>query len=60
MSNFRNPIDPYKPGKLRPASIDFKSIRSPDPNLSNTYDLGAKMIAGFISRESLIKLMLLY
>jgi hypothetical protein len=60
MSNFRNPTDPYKPGGRIPATIDFKTIRSPDPNLSNTYDLGAKMMAGFISRESLIKLMLIY
>ena len=59
MSTFRNPTDPYKPGRP-PATIDFKSIRSQYPNLSNTYDLGAKMMAGFISRESLIKLMLIY
>jgi len=60
MSNFRKDDDPYKPGRRNPAPIDFKTIRSPDPNLSNTYDLGAKMMAGFISRESLIKLMLIY
>jgi hypothetical protein len=60
MSNFRLGTDPYKPAARVPATIDFKSIRSPDPNLSNTYDLGAKMMAGFISRESLIKLMLIY
>ena len=60
MSTFRNGADPYKPGRRNPAPIDFKTIRSPDPNLSNTFDLGAKMISGFISRESLIKLMLIY
>jgi hypothetical protein len=60
MSNFRLATDHLKPAARVPNPIDFKSIRSPDPNLSNTYDLGAKMMAGFISRESLIKLMLIY
>ena len=61
MSNFRNPADPYKkhPTRGNPAPIQEQKIRIPDPNFT-TADFGAEMVAGFISRESLIKLMLLY
>lgn len=61
MSSFRNQISPIKKLQGRdPNVIQEEKIRSPDPNLTNTYDLGAEIISGFISRESLIKLMLLY
>ena len=52
MSTFRHP-------QRVPAPIQVQKIRIPDPNF-NTVDFGAEMISGFISRESLIKLMLLY
>ena len=60
MVNFRNPTAHSK--KLSghsPAPIQEQKIRYPDPNFT-TVDFGAEMIAGFISRESLIKLMLIY
>ena len=61
MSSFRNQAAPIKKNATRvPNMIQEEKIRSPDPNLTNTYDLGAEIISGFISRESLIKLMLLY
>jgi hypothetical protein len=61
MSSFRNQAQPIKKHATRvPDIIQEEKIRSPDPNLTNTYDLGAEIISGFISRESLIKLMLLY
>lgn len=61
MSSFRNQAQPIKKHATRvPDVIQEEKIRSPDPNLTNTYDLGAEIISGFISRESLIKLMLLY
>ena len=60
MSNFRNQADPYKKHQTRsPAPIQEQKIRIPDPNFT-TADFGAEMVAGFISRESLIKLMLIY
>ena len=59
MSNFRNPADPKKkhPTRGDPAPIQEQKIRYPDPNLS-TADFGSEMVSGFISRESLIKLMI--
>jgi hypothetical protein len=61
MSSFRNQLHPIKKHETRvPNVIQEEKIRSPDPNLTNAYDLGAEIISSFISRESLIKLMLLY
>lgn len=58
MSNFRNPADSKKKHSTHvPAPIQEQKIRYPDPNLS-TADFGAEMVSGFISRESLIKLMI--
>ncbi len=60
MANFRNPTDHSKKHPTHsPDPIQEQKIRYPDPNFS-TADFGAEMIAGFISRESLIKLMLIY
>ena len=59
MSNFRNLADHKKKDPTRgdPAPIQEQKIRYPDPNLS-TADFGSEMVSGFISRESLIKLMI--
>jgi len=58
MSNFRNPADPKMKHPTRsPAPIQEQKIRYPDPNFS-TADFGAEMVSGFISRESLVKLMI--
>jgi hypothetical protein len=60
MVNFRNTRDQSKKRSGHsPALIQEQKIRYPDPNFT-TVDFGAEMIAGFISRESLIKLMLIY
>jgi hypothetical protein len=61
MRNFRNTTDPRKkptPNRV-PDPFQGQKIRIPDPNFT-TADFGAEMVAGFISRESLIKLMLIY
>jgi hypothetical protein len=61
MRNFRNQTDPRKkpnPNRV-PDPFQGQKIRIPDPNFT-TADFGAEMVAGFISRESLIKLMLIY
>jgi hypothetical protein len=60
MANFRNPRDHSKKLSGRsPAPIQEQKIRYPDPNFT-TVDFGAEIVSGFISRESLIKLMLIY
>ena len=57
MAPYRIPATPTKRGP-DPPQIDAVSIKY--SGLTNSFDMGAKMVAGFISRESLIKLMLLY
>lgn len=58
MSNFRSTADHRLKHPTRvPAPIQEQKIRIPDPNFS-TADFGAEIVAGFISRESLVKLMI--
>jgi len=57
MAPYRNPADPKKIGPA-PQQIDSVSIKY--NGLSNSFDMGSQIVAGFISREDLIKLMLLY
>ena len=57
MALYRSPTDPKKSGPA-PPQIDSVSIKY--NGLSNSFDMGSQIVAGFISRESLIKLMLLY
>ena len=57
MAPYRSPTDPKKSGPV-PPQIDSVSIKY--NGLSNEFDMGSQIVAGFISREDLIKLMLLY
>lgn len=57
MAPYRTPTDPKKRGP-DPPTIESVSIKY--NGLTNSFDMGSKMVAGFISREDLIKLMLLY
>ena len=57
MARYRTPATPTKRGP-DPPPIDAVSIKY--SGLTNSFDMGSKMVAGFISREDLIKLMLLY
>ena len=57
-----NPLSTYRdaPARRLMAAAVPPILSRPIKQSSNTVDMGAKMVAGFISREDLIKLMLLY
>jgi len=55
-----NRVPGYKESPNGPAPPQIDSVSIKYNGLSNSFDMGSQIVAGFISREDLIKLMLLY